>query len=71
MGLGSSGEGGGGGGWGASRGLRLGVGWPSPIWGYPASSGFSRPDATLRRERNHCEHPSASLIEPPSNAMDE
>ena len=39
--------------------------------GYPASSGFSRPDATLRRERNHCEHPSASLIEPPSSAMDE
>ena len=26
---------------------------------YPASSGFSRPDATLRRERNHFEHPSA------------
>ena len=25
---------------------------------YPASSGFSRPeDATLRRERNHCEQP--------------
>ena len=23
---------------------------------YPASSGFSRPDATLRRERNHREH---------------
>ena len=38
---------------------------------YSASSGFSRPDATLRRERNHCEHPSASLIEPPSSAMDE
>ena len=38
---------------------------------YPASSGFSRADATLRRERNHCEHPSASLIEPPSCAMDE
>ena len=36
---------------------------------YPASSGFSRPDATLRRERNHFEHPSASLIEPPSGAM--
>ena len=28
-------------------------------------------DATLRRERNLCEHPSASLIEPPSSAMDE
>ena len=38
---------------------------------YPASSGFSRPDVTLRRERNHCEYPSASLIEPPSSAMDE
>jgi len=38
---------------------------------YPASSGFSRPDATLQRERNHCEHPSASLIEPPSSVMDE
>ena len=37
---------------------------------FVASSGFSRPDATLRRERNHCEHPSASLIEPPSSAMD-
>ena len=35
------------------------------------SSGSSRPDATLRRERNHCELPSASLIEPPSSAMDE
>ena len=38
---------------------------------YPASSGFSRPDATIRRERNPCEYPSASLIEPPSSAMDE
>ena len=38
---------------------------------YPASSGFSRPDATLRRERNHCEYPSASLFEPPSSAMDQ
>ena len=28
-------------------------------------------DATIERERNHCEHPSASLIEPPSSAMDE
>ena len=27
--------------------------------------------ATQRRERNHCEHQSASLIEPPSSAMDE
>ena len=26
---------------------------------YPASSGFSRPDATLRCERNHCEQPFA------------
>ena len=26
---------------------------------YPASSGFSRPDATLRWERNHCEQPFA------------
>ena len=26
---------------------------------YPASSGFSRADAMLRRERNHFEHPSA------------
>ena len=24
---------------------------------YPASSGFSRPDALLSRERNHCERP--------------
>ena len=37
---------------------------------FVASSGFSRPDATLRRERNRCEHPSASLIEPPPSAMD-
>ena len=31
------------------------------------------PGRTLRyeRERNHCEHSSASLIEPPSSAMDE
>ena len=29
-----------------------------PLW-YPASSGFSRPDATLRWERNHCEQPFA------------
>ena len=28
-------------------------------WLYPASSGFSRPDATLRWERNHCEQPFA------------
>ena len=41
----------------------------SPQGAYPASSGFSRPDATLRRERNHCEHPSASLIETPSSAI--
>ena len=40
------------------------------LW-YPASSGFSRTDATLRRDGNHCEHPSASLMEPPSSAMDE
>ena len=26
---------------------------------YPASSGFSRPDAALWRERNHCERPYA------------
>ena len=26
---------------------------------YPESSGFSRPDATLRWERNHCEQPFA------------
>ena len=26
---------------------------------YPASSGFSRPDAALRRKRNHCEQPFA------------
>ena len=26
---------------------------------YPASGGFSRPDATLRWERNHCEQPFA------------
>ena len=26
---------------------------------YPASSGFSRPDATLRWERNHCDQPFA------------
>ena len=26
---------------------------------YPASSGFSRPDVTLRRERNHCKQPFA------------
>ena len=29
---------------------------------YLASSGFSRPDAAVRRERNHCEQPIASLI---------
>lgn len=36
---------------------------------YPSllvSSGFSKPDATLRRERNYCELPFAFLIEPPS-----
>ena len=30
-----------------------------PFVFYPASSGFSRPDATLRWERNHCEQPFA------------
>ena len=39
--------------------------------GYPASSGFSRPNTMLRRERNYCEHRSASLIEPLSSAKDE
>ena len=37
---------------------------------YPASNGFSRPDATLRRERNRYERSFASLIELPSSAMD-
>ena len=41
----------------------------SQTFPYPASSGFSRPDANPRRERNDCEEPSASLIEPPSSAM--
>ena len=41
------------------------------IWkGTSASSGFSRPDTTLQRERTHCKQPSASLIKPPSSAMD-
>ena len=34
------------------------------------SSGFSRPDITLRRKRNHCQQPSASFMKPPSSAMD-
>ena len=37
---------------------------------YPGSSGFSMPDAMLRRKRNRCEQPFASLIEPPSSLMD-
>ena len=31
----------------------------SSAFKYPASSGFSRPDATLRWERNHCKQPFA------------
>ena len=31
----------------------------SSAYKYPASSGFSRPDPTLRWERNHCEQPFA------------
>ena len=39
---------------------------------YPASSGFSRPDGTvLWKEINHCEQTFASLIEPPSFAINE
>lgn len=38
---------------------------------YPERSGFSRLDATLRKERNDCEGPFASLIDPPSSAMNE
>ena len=37
----------------------------------PSSIGFSRPNNMLRREKNLCERPSVSLIEPPSSAMDE
>ena len=36
-----------------------------------SSVGFSRLNNTLQRERNLWKRPSASLIEPPSSAIDE
>ena len=60
-------EGGGGGG-GVQEGSHLAV--KQPKISYHASSGFSRPDITLRRKRNHCQQPSASFMKPPSSAMD-